>query len=117
MLTTSIFPLVQGAYREEFGARDRFWKHQQRNRTIKIKGVEQYQNIERCLQKNKAKENIDEESKENANVQYAHKKIVNRLLDSLTGGVMLVEIKDAIKPGHAAPIKTWLCVFEIIYQA
>jgi len=74
LLTTSIFPLVQGAYREEFGARDRFWKHQQRNRTIKIKGVEQYQNIERCLQKNKAKENIDEESKENANVQYAHKK-------------------------------------------
>jgi len=99
-LTFLIFGTVWGAYREEFGERDRFWKHQLQENSLIFEGVEHYQNIDRCLAENK-QENAESKEKD-----FAQRKIVNRIVDSLTGGVILVEIENAIKPEHAAAVKT-----------
>eukprot|EP00588_Corethron_pennatum_P009504 CAMPEP_0194266848 /NCGR_PEP_ID=MMETSP0169-20130528/1611_1 /TAXON_ID=218684 /ORGANISM="Corethron pennatum, Strain L29A3" /LENGTH=735 /DNA_ID=CAMNT_0039007623 /DNA_START=185 /DNA_END=2392 /DNA_ORIENTATION=- len=100
LFTLLISFTVQGAYREEFGARDRFWKHQVQAKTLIFEGVEHYQNIDRCLLENKR------EKTENKEKEYAQRKIVNRIVDSLTGGVLLVEIENAIRPEHAKSVQT-----------
>jgi len=100
VLAGLVFCPVRGAYREEFGARDRFWRRQHRERTARYKGVEQYDNIEGCLRDNRPRSLIRNRK------EIKKRKIVNRLLDPVTEEVMLVEITDAITPEHAESVKT-----------
>jgi len=106
LLVTSYIGTAYGAYREEFGARDRFWKHQSREKTLNIQGVEHYHNIEKCLQ---------EKQQKKSKLRHKERRIRKRLADSSTGDVFLVEIKNAITPEHAALVKTLsVCIQEHI---
>lgn len=87
------------AYRDRFGPRDRFWRHQATSRTLVYDDVDRYADLETCLRDSLAREPSPAEAPRGP------REVSRRLVDSATDAVFLVEVKNALSPAHVREVR------------
>lgn len=99
------------AYLDEHGPRDRFWRHNQEEKTLIVDGKNRYGDLEQCIQNSLT----DEERAAIKNDTAVHRRVSQTHNDPHRGWTMLVNIEQAIAPSHAKAVQTLAaCVRQTI---
>jgi len=102
------------AHLEKHGPHDRFWKHNKEERSLEVDGVNQFQNIETCID-----EMMKEEDKIAMTTQTASQRnITNMYYDNYEEWNFMVTVENAITPSHVAAVRALGgCVRKFIPRA
>lgn len=102
---------VTFAYLDEHGPRDRFWRHNQEEKTLIVDGKNRYEDLEQCIQNSLT----DEDRVAIKNDTAVNRRVAQTHIDPHRGWTMLVNVEQAIAPSHAKAIQTLAtCVQQTI---